>query len=119
MELARKLQLGADQAIRGVEVLAALSAALAWEPGEDVGTTTDAALLVFVKARAELDAHRGAIVAAASVDRLTWVAYPKGGQLHTDLKRDSLAATLAESGIRAVRQVSLDEVWSALRFRPG
>jgi hypothetical protein len=58
-------------------------------------------------------------VAAASQDRLTWVAYPKGGQLGTDLNSDSLAADLAESGVRPVRQISLDEVWSALRFRPA
>ena len=47
------------------------------------------------------------------------VAYPKGGQLGTDLNRDSLAATLKTHGIQPVRQVALDDVWSALRFRPA
>lgn len=40
-------------------------------------------------------------------------------KLGTDLNRDSLAARLSERGIRAVRQISLDETWSALRFRPA
>ena len=79
----------------------------------------EAALLVFVMGSASLVAKRPTIVGAASKDRLTWVAYPKGGQLGTDLNRDSLAASLSAHGIRPVRQVSLDELWSALRFRPA
>ena len=55
---------------------------------------------------------------AARRDALAWVAYPKAGQLGTDLNRDRLAGLLAERNVRAVRQVSIDDVWSALRFRP-
>jgi len=79
----------------------------------------DAGLLAFVRDAATLDVHRAAIVAAASRDRLTWVAYPKSGQLSTDLNRDRLAASLRADGLRPVRQVAIDEVWSALRFRPA
>ncbi|MGD0851944.1 MAG: hypothetical protein ABSA07_01135 [Acidimicrobiales bacterium] len=77
------------------------------------------ALLVFVSDRASLERNRPHIVDAVAADRLTWVSYPKAGQLGTDLNRDSLAAQLAESGVQPVRQVSIDDVWSALRFRPG
>ncbi|HEX7442996.1 MAG TPA: hypothetical protein VF320_03855, partial [Acidimicrobiales bacterium] len=66
-----------------------------------------------------LDARQDTVVAAASADRLTWVAYPKAGQLGTDLNRDSLASRLTPHGVRPVRQVSIDDVWSALRFRPA
>jgi hypothetical protein len=45
-----------------------------------------------------------------------WVAYPKANR--ADINRDSLWPILAEYGMRPVAQVSLDEVWSALRFRP-
>ena len=79
----------------------------------------DLGLLVFVKGRTELRNRQARIVESARADRLTWVGYPKGGQLGTDLNRDSLAAVLAEHGIRPVTQVSIDEVWSALRFRPS
>ena len=82
-------------------------------------TTGDSALLVFVANGASLDVVAARIVAAASADRLTCVAYPKGGRLGTDLHRDSLAAALVPLGVRPVRQIALDEVWSALRFRPG
>ncbi len=77
------------------------------------------ALLAFVVDRAALAGMQPEIIDAAGQDRLTWVAYPKSGQLGTDLNRDSLAAILTEGGVRPVRQVAIDDVWSALRFRPG
>jgi hypothetical protein len=46
-------------------------------------------------------------------------AYPKAGKLGTDLNRDVLAALLAGQGVQPVRQVAIDETWSALRFRPA
>ena len=45
-----------------------------------------------------------------------WVAYPKGNR--TDINRDTLWPILGEYGMRPIGQVSVDEVWSALRFRP-
>ncbi len=45
---------------------------------------------------------------------------PPGADLDlppTDLNRDTLAALLTERGVRPVRQVAIDDVWSALRFR--
>jgi hypothetical protein len=77
------------------------------------------AVIAFARRRADLTRVAGPAVEAARDDRLAWIAYPKAGQLGTDINRDSLAAAVAELGIRPVRQVSLDEVWSALRFRPG
>ena len=45
-----------------------------------------------------------------------WVVYPKANR--TDVNRDSLWPILGEHGMRPISQVSVDEVWSALRFRP-
>jgi hypothetical protein len=77
------------------------------------------AVLVFVRDRAELDANGEPAVAAGRRDALAWVAYPKAGQLGTDLNRDSLAAAAHERGVQPVRQVAIDDVWSALRLRPA
>ena len=44
-----------------------------------------------------------------------WVLYPKGNQ--ADINRDSLWPILAEFGFRPISQVSVDDTWSALRFR--
>jgi hypothetical protein len=45
-----------------------------------------------------------------------WVAYAKANR--ADLNRDSLWPILGEYGMRPIGQVSVDEVWSAMRFRP-
>jgi hypothetical protein len=116
VDLAAKLQLRPEQ---GLCPVGAPHAAVSALDGIIRADGPSSALLAFVTDRAALDARRNAIVAAASADRLTWVAYPKAGQLGTDLNRDSLAALLTPHGVRPVRQVSADDVWSALRFRPA
>lgn len=47
---------------------------------------------------------------------ILWVSYPKANR--ADLNRDTLWPLLAEYGMRPIGQVAVDEVWSALRFRP-
>ncbi len=62
--------------------------------------------------RAVLTTHAAHLSAPATL----WVAYPKGNR--SDINRDSVWPMLADYGLRPVAQVALDEVWSALRFRP-
>ena len=50
---------------------------------------------------------------------LVWVAYPKlGSSFAGELSRDKVRGILSDIGWRAVSIVAIDEVWSALRFRP-
>jgi hypothetical protein len=118
MDLAAKLQLKAGQRVESVGAPEALATTCAELGLTDVGES-EAALLVLVANRSTLEEYRTRIAVAASRDRLTWVAYPKSGQLGTDLNRDSLARLLQESGVQPVRQIAIDGVWSALRFRPA
>lgn len=76
-------------------------------------------IIAFVRTRADLDSVAPPAVAGALADKLAWIAYPKARQLGTDLNRDVLADALAQRGVQPVRQVSIDDVWSALRFRPA
>lgn len=112
MGLASKLQIKDGRSVRVVNA----------PPSCDLGDVPVAAdgeaVLVFVKDSKELERFGVLAVEAARADRLSWVAYPKAGQLGTDLNRDSLWARLQGQGVRPVRQVALDDVWSALRFRP-
>jgi hypothetical protein len=48
--------------------------------------------------------------------RALWLVYPKGNRIA--LNRDSLWRLMADYGVRPITQVAVDEVWSALRFRP-
>jgi hypothetical protein len=79
----------------------------------------DAGLLLFATDRQTLERQLAVAVDAAKADRLTWIAYPKARQLGTDLNRDLLASLLEKTGVEPVRQISIDDVWSALRFRPA
>lgn len=116
VNLRSKFQLKSGQAIDVVgapDSIIGLLSELETDETSDVGP----ALLAFVANFAALKKLDTMIIKAATSDRLTWLAYPKAGQLGTDLNRDTLAASLIEGGARPVRQVALDDVWSALRFR--
>ena len=77
-----------------------------------------AAVISFVVRGDDLDDVAGPTIAAALEDRLAWIVYPKARQLGSDLNRDILAALMESRGAQPVRAVSIDSVWSALRFRP-
>lgn len=77
------------------------------------------AVVAFARNKAEVDSVAVPALAAARVDKLAWIAYPKAGQLGTDLNRDILAALLTGQAVQPVRQVAIDDTWSALRFRPA
>lgn len=74
-------------------------------------------VLVYARNRAAL---AGAIAKASkrvAAGGALWVAYPKAGQLDTDLNRDILARALHADGLEPVGQIAVDEVWSALRVK--
>jgi hypothetical protein len=54
-----------------------------------------------------------------SEDGKLWMAYPKGtsGKYVSDINRDHGWESVEETGFRRVSQVSIDDDWSALRFR--
>ena len=89
--------------------------------GEGAADTPEAAdvVVAFVRCKAELATVAVPAIDAARRDKLAWIAYPKAGKLGTDLNRDLLSAALAAEGVQPVRQIAIDEVWSALRFRPA
>jgi hypothetical protein len=62
--------------------------------------------------RAAIDAHGSSLMGVP----VLWFAYPKGGR--SDLDRDRLWPIVGEVGLRPIGQVAIDDVWSALRFRP-
>jgi hypothetical protein len=92
---------------------------LGQEPELAQDPTKSDAVIVYCTNSADLEQLSAPLLAAARRDALTWVAYPKAGQLGTDLNRDTLAALLQSHGVRPVRQIAIDDVWSALRLRPA
>jgi hypothetical protein len=119
VDLASKLQLKDGQRVEAVLAPGSVAAALIGSLAEGEDNEDSPGLLVFVADSSTLEERRTQIVEAAASDRLTWVSYPKSGQLGTDLHRDSFAALLSTGRIQPVRQIALNDVWSALRFRPA
>jgi hypothetical protein len=75
--------------------------------------------LAFVTKQADVDAIAAIVAAKAKGDPVIWFAYPKGSskRYRCEFNRDTGWAKLGEAGFEAVRQVAIDEDWSALRFR--
>jgi hypothetical protein len=74
---------------------------------------------LFVKDIAELERYGQGAIKSVKYDGLLWLCYPKkSSKVKTDISRDVGWEIMAENGLRPVTQVSIDETWSALRFRP-
>jgi len=94
--------------LRGVTVINALGADAAPE-----------FVLAFVTRQAEVDELSRAIAGKTKGDAIVWFAYPKGtSRKYTcEFNRDTGWAVLKKLGFDTVRQVAIDEDWTALRFR--
>jgi hypothetical protein len=59
-------------------------------------------------------------VESVEFDGLLWVSYPKrSSKIDSDLSRDDMWELYIDAGLRPVSQISIDETWSAVRFRPS
>jgi hypothetical protein len=76
-------------------------------------------VIAFATTQAEVDAMAEAIASKAEGDAVVWFAYPKGTsrRYRCEFNRDTGWAALGRRGFEPVRQVAIDEDWSALRFR--
>jgi hypothetical protein len=75
--------------------------------------------LVFVREKAAVDRVVPLAIAALKPGGVLWLAYPKkSGKVKTDITREVGWEAIYAIGWRPVTQIALDEVWSALRFRP-
>jgi len=119
MDLAAKLQLkpGSTVAILGVPHSVELG--LPESAHSSAAPAGADAVIAFAIDSTALDAVAAPAIAAAREDRLAWIAHPKAGKLDTDLNRSVLARLAQERGAQPVRQVAIDDTWSAMRFRPS
>jgi hypothetical protein len=74
----------------------------------------------FAQQRTELEDVAPEAIRAVKPDGLLWFTYPKKtGNIASDLSRDVTWQVITPLGWRPVTQISIDDTWSALRFRPG
>jgi hypothetical protein len=121
--LAKRLGIKAGQRVLLLDAPAGIGAALGELPaGAQMVSDGPAAVVVaFAQTRAALTAiaprARDAMQASGSL----WFAYPKltaqtAGELKREVVWEVVAAAIDQ---RPVTQISIDDTWSALRFRPA
>ena len=75
---------------------------------------------LFVSNTGELASFAPEAVQAVKRDGVFWISYPKqSSKVKTDITRDRGWETVREAGFEPVSMVSINDVWSALRFRPS
>ncbi len=72
----------------------------------------------FVRTKADVARRAPIVVKSAKPGAIIWLCWPKGSaHVATDLNRDVLFEQAQQFGLRAVSNISIDETWSALRFK--
>ncbi len=76
-------------------------------------------LMAFCTLKQQVDHIASLAANALEGDGLLWIAYPKGTskKYKCDFNRDTGWDALGKLGFEPVRQVAIDDDWSALRFR--
>lgn len=76
------------------------------------------AILLFVANRQALEAQLPKLKKFLAPHSLLWIAYYKGtASIKTDINRDTLNAYAKTQGLTGVSLISLDDDWSAMRFK--
>lgn len=77
-------------------------------------------VLIFVKTPEDVRKSVGEVFPLVKKDALLWFAYPKKSskKYRCTIDRDHGWEALGALGYEPVRQIALNEDWSALRFRP-
>lgn len=76
-------------------------------------------MLVFINNKKEFTDFLENSLDKVEHDSVLWFAYPKGtSKIKTDINRDIIRVIGEEYGITTVTAISINDTWSALRFRP-
>ena len=75
---------------------------------------------LFAIQSSELTRIKTIAVESVEFDGLLWISYPKrSSKIDSDLSRDDMWELYIDERLRPVSQISIDETWSAVRFRPA
>jgi hypothetical protein len=117
-----KLNLGTHATVHVLDAQASFELELAALRGvtvrRDVSGTVGFAI-AFVSTPEQVEAAAGRLAGAAEGDATLWMAAPKASskRYRCEFNRDTGWAALGGAGFEPVRQVAIDEDWSALSFR--
>jgi hypothetical protein len=125
MEIFKKLNLKDQQTVYVLNAPPSFKAELASLAGKvAVKTALSGAkqiqfVIAFVTKQAEVDNLAAELPAHVASDAVIWLAYPKqtSKRYTCEFNRDTGWQQMGANGFEPVRQVAIDEDWSALRFR--
>lgn len=73
----------------------------------------------FATRKSDIEKTAGKLLKAAEPGALFWITYAKKTSgVDSDLSREAVWEAMEGTDWRPVSQIAIDEVWSALRFRP-
>lgn len=90
------------------------------EVHKEIGLDSYPFVQVFGSSNEEIQANAKKALEVVEEDGLLWLCYPKkSSKLYkgSNCSRETVATLLSDEGFEPVRQVAIDEDWSALRFR--
>jgi hypothetical protein len=122
--LVKKLQLKPEQRVAIINAPSGYIEALGQLPEgtklTDKTTGSFDFVQLFVKDSAELNRYAPKAIRAIKHDGMLWISYPKGSsKMKSDLNRDVIWDLVKKHGLLGVSLVSIDDTWSAMRFRPA
>jgi hypothetical protein len=75
---------------------------------------------LFVHSQADVDEHALTAIRAVKSGGLLWLSYPKkSAKIKTDISRDVGWDAVKNAGWEGVTLITIDDTWSAMRFRPA
>lgn len=76
-------------------------------------------MILFVKSVSEVELYAPKVLHNLVADGVLWFCYPKKSskKFHSDLERGHGWKVLNDAGLYGIRLVSIDQDWSAMRFR--
>jgi len=75
---------------------------------------------LFVRNKEEVELLGPKAVEAVKPEGILWISYPKGSsKIKTDINRDKGWDGIKAMGFVGGSMISIDETWSAMRFRPA
>lgn len=90
--------------------------------GVEISTSGDGPfefVQVFAYKKTDVDTYTPQAIQAIKTSGLLWFAYPKkSSKIKTDIHRDSGWEALIAAGWDEIKLIALDDMWSAMRFRP-
>jgi hypothetical protein len=90
--------------------------------GVEIKTNSDGSydfVQLFIYNRADVETQIKVAVQALKPGGLLWLSYPKkSSKIKTDVTRDIGWDAVHEAGFDGVTLISIDDTWSAMRYRP-